>query len=84
MLGAATYLLDNLDSWESFAGSESQPARLYPIPPPLQVHELLAMFPADLLHAGFMLYATSNCSPQWVQGNAIMEQQRASDAAFLP
>jgi len=34
---AAVYLLDNLDSWESFAGSESQPARLYPIPPPLQV-----------------------------------------------
>ena len=49
MLCAATYLLDNLDSWESFAGSESQPARLYPIPPPLQVCELLAMYPADLL-----------------------------------
>ncbi|CAL5220684.1 g2733 [Coccomyxa viridis] len=32
----AVYLLDNLDSWESYAGSESQPARIYPVPPPLQ------------------------------------------------
>lgn len=63
MLCAATYLLDNLDSWESFAGSDSQPARLYPIPPPLQVSELLAVHPADLLHGGFMLYPTSHCSP---------------------
>lgn len=40
-LCAAVYLLDNLDSWESFAGSESQPARIYPVPPPLQVSALL-------------------------------------------
>ncbi len=27
---AATYLLDNLDAWESFAGGEGEPPRLFP------------------------------------------------------
>lgn len=31
------YLLDDLDSWVSYAGDESQPPKLAPIPPRLQL-----------------------------------------------
>ena len=31
------YLLDDLESWKSYAGNDSEPARLAPIPPRLQL-----------------------------------------------
>jgi hypothetical protein len=31
---AAAFLLDDLDRWESFAGGEGKPPRLFPVPPP--------------------------------------------------
>lgn len=35
LIAAAQYLLDNPDTWESFAGGDGKPPRLFPIPPRL-------------------------------------------------